>query len=266
MKLSLYARRLVAISKQLKLQGLITALSSGAEFSQLIKPLGQRPLILSAHPGNEVMALGGTMAWYAKLGHSITVLTITAGRHGTNTGARSESLGPKRKKEQLTAFKLYNELVKPLFWDRDENFEVDEEFIVALLEVIDDLNPDIIYVPSLLDSHPDNQSISLALAKVLQMLPSTRLKDLWIAQYELWTPLVPNKILNIDDYVETKTKAIECHESQLLCRDYLEAMRGLNRYRAAILGAGSTAEAYFICKAKQYREFVNPIAQKGKSG
>ncbi len=115
--LTLFVRRLVAIAKQLKFQGLITALSSGAEFSQLIKPLGQRPLILSAHPGNEVMALGGTMAGYSKLGHSITILTFTAGRHGTNTGRRMESLGPKRRKEQLAAFKLYNEAVKPIFWD-----------------------------------------------------------------------------------------------------------------------------------------------------
>ncbi len=65
-KLARYARNLYTVIKQLRVKGLITALQSGAEFSQLIKQLGERPLILTAHPGDEVMAMGGTMAWYAK--------------------------------------------------------------------------------------------------------------------------------------------------------------------------------------------------------
>ncbi len=252
----LYARRIISVVKQLKMQGLITALASGADFSQLIKPLGERPLILSAHPGDEVMAMGGTLAWYNKLGIPVTILTFTAGSHGTNTGQRSESLGPKRKREQLAAFKHIDAGIKPIFWTLEESFEVNEELIFSLIEIVDDLNPDIIYTPSLLDSQPDSQSISFALGSVLQRFPSPRLRDLWVAQYELWTPLIPNKILNIDEFVDTKLKAIECHESQLLCRDYLEDMKGLNRYRAAILGAGSSAEAFFMCKAKQYLAFL----------
>ena len=266
-KVFMYARRLAAISKQLKMQGLVTALTSGAEFAQLIKPLGKRPLILSAHPGDEVMALGGTIAAYLKQGTSVTVLTFTTGCYGTNTGKKSDSLGPKRKKEQLAAFKLLDvDRIKPIFWNHDEGFEVDDELLISLLEVIDDLNPDIIYTPSLLDSHKDSQSISMAIGEVLRKLPSPRIKDIWVAQYELWTPLVPNRILNIDDFVAMKTKAIECHESQLLCRDYLEAMKGLNRYRAAILGAGSSAEAYFVCRAKQYMAFVGPYQIAKKRG
>lgn len=238
--------------KQLKMKGLITAFQSGAEFAQLIKPIGQRPLILSGHPGDEVMALGGTMSWYAKHKIPMTVLTFTAGMRGTNTGRLSKALGPKRRKEQIAGFEAIGGAIHPLWLDLPEKFVLDQDLVLSLVDRVDELNPDIIYVPSFLDNHPDSQVIAQALVQVLERLPSTRLKHMWVAQYELWTPIVPNKILNCDDFVARKQKAIECHESQLLCRDYLGAMLGLNRYRAAMLGAGSSAEAYFLCSAPQY--------------
>ncbi len=131
----------------------------------------------------------------------------------------------------------------------------DDQMAISLLELIDELNPDIIYVPSFLDSNRDNQTISTLLLRVLERLPSPRIKALMVAQYELWTPLIPNRVLNIDEVHETKRKALECHESQLLCRNYSEAMMGLNSYRAAMLGAGSWAEAFFMCGAKQHVSF-----------
>ncbi len=257
--LTVYLRSLYSVTKQIKVSGLITALLAEAEFSRLSQPLGIRPLILSAHPGDEVMALGGTMAWYAKAKQAMTVLTFTAGRHGTNTGRLSRSLGPRRRKEQLAGFKVIGGEIQPYFWDLDEKFSVTEEMIFRLIEFIDELNPDIIYVPSLLDNHPDSESINQLVTQVLKRLPTVRTKRLGIAQYELWTPLVPNKIFSINDFEELKERAIQCHESQLLCRNYLEAMVGLNQYRAAILGAGNYAEAFYICTAKQYTKFLSQL-------
>lgn len=251
-KILRYLRNLVSVVKYLRLQGVLTALASDAAYAQLIRPLGQRPLILSGHPGDEVMALGGTMAGYLKRGIPLKVLTFTAGRHGTNTGRLSKPLGPRRKKEQLAAFAILGDPIALVSWDLDEKFLVDEALVQRLLEQVDEYNPDIIYAPSLLDSHPDSQSINRALIAVLQQLPSPRLKGILVAQYELWTPMVPNKILNINDFEDLKKKAIECHESQLLCRDYLGAMVGLNRYRAAMLGAGTSAEAFYVTSAQQY--------------
>jgi len=251
-----YTHALAGIKRQRKLQELVNSFSRQHEFSQLIKPLGSRPLVLSAYPGNEVMAMGGTMGWYAKMEHSVTVLTFSHGCCGTNTGEFNKGLGLKRKKEQKSGCKAIGNSIKHITWDLDEKFLLTQELVFSLTESIDEINPDIIYCPSLLESQPDNQTISQALAQSLQRLPSPRLRDLWVAQYELWSPLIPNRILNIDEFVDAKTKAIECHESQLLCRDYLEAMKGLNRYRAAILGAGNTAEAFYISKAKHYISLV----------
>ncbi len=251
-----HARSFFTVAKQLKIKGVLTAFTSQAEFSQLIKPLGERPLILSPHPGDDVLAMGGAMSWYAKLGTPMTVLTLTAGLRGTNTGKVNKKLGPKRQKESLNAYESFNELVHPHFWNLEEGFVQSEELVLQMLDLVDELNPDIIYTPSLLDTHPDSQVTSHVLYEVLGRLPSPRLKNLLIAQYELWTPIVPNKILNIDEFRPIKQKAIECHETQLLCRNYLDAMLGLNRYRAAIMGAGTVAEAYFISSSDQFKSLV----------
>ncbi len=257
-QISAYARSLFSVVKQLRLKGTITALTSQAEFAQLIKPLGERPLILSGHPGDEVMALGGAMAWYIKRKTPLSVLTFTAGMRGTNTGRLSRALGPKREKEQEKAFAVLGAPIRSYAWHLDEKFIPDEQLMFSLIELIDELNPDIIYTPSLLDNHPDSTAINQVLTAALAHLPSPRLKQLLVAQYELWTPLVPNKILSISEFQDVKQKAIECHESQLLCRNYLDAMLGLNRYRAAMLGAGTCAEAFFISSPKQYIAFSSP--------
>ncbi len=185
----------------------------------------------------------------------MTVLTFTAGLRGTNTGRLSRALGPKRRKEQLAGFKILDGEISAQWWDLDEKFSVNQELIFRLVELIDELNPDIIYTPSLLDNHPDSQAITSLLHGTLERLPSVRTKAVWVAQYELWTPLIPNKILSINEFEERKEDAIKCHESQLLCRNYLDAVVGLNRYRAAILGAGNYAEAFFMSTAQQYNAF-----------
>ena len=122
--LTRYARSAYTVFKQLKLKGLITAFTSGSEFSQLIHPLGRRILILSGHPGDEVMALGGTMAAYAQRQAEVTVLTFTAGMRGTNTGRLSRSLGPKRHKEQIAALTLIDESIALYSWKLEEKFSL----------------------------------------------------------------------------------------------------------------------------------------------
>lgn len=264
-QLSVHIKSLVVIAKQLKIKGVMTALQSGAEFSQLIKPLGARPLIIAAHPGDEVMAMGGTMALYAKHKVQMRVLTLTAGRRGTNTGKLSTSLGAKRHKEQQAGFDCLGGVILPTALNLDEKFALTDELISDVLDYVAQLNPDIIYLPSLVDDHPDSQLTVRLIGQILQRFPAQKLRELWISQYELWTPQVPNKLVLIDAVVAKKQKAIECHQSQLLCRDYLSAMLGLGRYRAAMLGFGSNAEAFFICRATQFLEFSSstpvPVAK-----
>lgn len=251
-------KSLISVAKQLKLKGVITGLQAGAEFSQLIKPIGERPLIIAPHPGDEVLAMGATMALYVKHKIQLRVLTLTSGCHGTNTGRLSRSLGPKRQREQTKSFEAIGGVITPTWWSLDENFVVTNDLVIQFLDYVDDLNPDCIYLPSLLDDHPDSRAVVELVVRTLPRLPKLKIRQLWIGQYELWTPLVPNKLLYCDEVIAKKAKAIAAHESQLLCRDYINAMLGLSRYRAAMLGFGSNAEGFFMTKAPEFLIMAAP--------
>ena len=80
--------------------------------------------------------------------------------------------------------------------------------------------------------------------------------DFWCSSYEVWTPLFPNCIVRIDEFVEQKRQAIACYHSQLADSDYIHTGLGLNAYRSSafLTGYGRFAEA-FCCV---------PLAEHGR--
>ncbi len=225
-----------------------------AEFERLTDPPGTRPLIIAIQPGDDVMAMAGAMAEYSRLEIIMTVLTLTAGLRGTMTGRLSRALGPRRRREQAAAHAVITtERIRVVNWSWDEPIMVDELKLLALTELVDELNPDIVYVPSPLDTQTADYRVNRILVGALGRLPSTRRRKMTVAQYELETPVIPNRVLSIDAVADVKQQAIARHESQSLRRNYQEAMLGLNRYRAAIFGWGNLAEAFFVISAEAYR-------------
>ena len=74
--------------------------------------------------------------------------------------------------------------------------------------------------------------------------------------YEVWTPLFPNRLVEINDVVGMKRQALQHYQSQLIENDYLHASLGLNAYRAIALSQkhGGFAEAFFVTPLNDYRE------------
>ena len=60
----------------------------------------------------------------------------------------------------------------------------------------------------------------------------------------------------IDSVINYKKKAIRAHASQLNDRDYLEAIIGLNRYRAGMFRVGEYAEAFFSYNKELYLKLL----------
>ena len=126
--------------------------------------------------------------------------------------------------------------------------------IKALVNIINDFRPDIIYLPSFFDSHPDHQTvvkIMLAAGK------ETNLENCWLYGYEVWSPLpLANRLIDFSKDVETKRQALLCHRSQLDSRCYDEAILALNSYRGKIAGGGDFAEAFLACRWPLYRQLA----------
>jgi len=217
-------------------------------------------LVLSPHPDDDVFGLGGTLSKFQRGGDSITIVYFCDGSKGTPEGIRDSSLIIKRKKEVKDALKVMN-IDNYIFWGyKDGQLQVTRTSIKALNNLIDKIRPDIIFIPSLMDDHPDHKATNEIFYYSYFKYPEKPFDfSTLIAMYEVWTPLLPNRIVNISDVINIKKEAISYHKSQLRSRAYDKAILALNQYRAELNGVKGFAEAFYTCDPAIYKELYDKI-------
>ncbi|MCD6522453.1 MAG: PIG-L family deacetylase [Candidatus Diapherotrites archaeon] len=199
---------------------------------------GERALIFSPHPDDDVFGMGATMYMMAQKGIDVYSAYVT---HGVREG------DPERIKTRKSEAERACGIVgsKPIFLDVDYSLTSYEE----MKDVYEKVNPDIVFINNR-DMHPTHTRV-FDLAKNV-------LKDKEVYLYEVWSPLKkPNVIVYFDeDIMEIKLKAMKCHESELKRRNFAEAFKALNIYRGILsepfvrkygavgIGKGKYAEAF----------------------
>ncbi len=207
-------------------------------------PLGSY-LVLSPHPDDDIFGCGGIISKAAKNSQNVTTLHLTNGKNIT------------RKHEAEQASKILGSSITNFLDYSDGNLVAESKSISIIKEIIEKTQPNIIFVPSLSDPHPDHNATCEILAKALESIDYRG--EIW--QYEVWQPLYANRLVTIDDAVTQKSTAIAAHKSQLEDRSYLEAILGLNKYRAGMYDAGKYAEGFFTANKELYLKLYE-ISQK----
>lgn len=217
-------------------------------------------LVLSPHEDDDVFGAGGAIAKHAKSGEEISILYLCDGSKGTPQGIRDSSLITRRKNEAERAAKILG-VEELIFWGyKDGTLTANSTSIKALKSLILEKKPDLLYLPSFLDNHPDHLETNKILYHVLSSFKEDSPFSLpAIALYELWTPLIPNRLLDITAVIDLKKPAIKTHQSQLKSRQYDEAILGLNSYRAKMNGIKGYAEAFFVIPAEVYKKLFSLI-------
>lgn len=212
-------------------------------------------LVLSPHPDDDVFACGGSLAKHARAGDKITIVYLCDGSKGTPEGIRDSSLVVKRKREAEEAARILD-IEEVIFWGyKDGRLEANRISIKAASSLLKEIKPDIVYLPSFLDNHPDHRtSGEIFYRSVLQLEKDDY--DRWplVLMYEQWTPLFPNRLIDISDMIETKKQAVLAHQSQLKSRAYDQAILALNKYRAEMNGIKGYAEAFFACRVEIFKK------------
>jgi LmbE family N-acetylglucosaminyl deacetylase len=137
------------------------------------------------------------------------------------------------------------------FLDGDpRSLDSSEELAAALRVLLLEVSPSIVYVPVFLDRHQDHRATNAVLQRAVQ---GTSL-EFECRAYEVWTPLVPNRLVRIDDVLELKLQALACHASQTAHTDFAHMIRGLNAYRASAVAnaAARFAEAFLALPLPEY--------------
>ncbi len=132
----------------------------------------------------------------------------------------------------------------------DGRFDDSRTFRQALAAIVQRLEPDWGFLPWLGDSHPDHSRISRASSEILRRTGVDK-----VLYYETWNPVPATHVVDITSVLETKKAAVLCHATALKYGNYLDAMLGLNAYRALYLPPGERrwAEAYAVTGARDNR-------------
>jgi N-acetylglucosamine malate deacetylase 1 len=208
--------------------------------------------VLAPHMDDEVLGCGGTIARHVLAGANVSVIFMTDGRHGGESKLglteservlSQESLVKVRKDEARLAARVLGASDVSFLDAEDGRLDSDPRVSIGLRLILERVKPDVVYLPFLLENHPDHVAVS---QKLLAATAGTQL-DFECRCYEVWTPLFPNILVEIDITMELKTRALACYSSQLAIMDYLHTCIGLNAYRSSALGckAARFVEAFY---------------------
>ena len=193
-------------------------------------------LSVSAHPDDETLYAGGTLAMYAEQGHDVYLLDTTRGEGGEAGDpplATPETLGQVREQEARNAAKALG--ARDIFFLPfiDPHMEIDgtplpidvalEEFSGAIKGYIDKIHPDMVITHGSDGEygHPQHVYTHQAVREALSQVKRYIVLMSWQAYYESERYA---RILNQDDpadiirditpWKEAKIKAALCHRTQ----------------------------------------------------
>lgn len=225
----------------------------------LWEPGAQRVLVLSPHFDDETIGCGGTIIRHVQKGAEVTVVFFTDGRFGSGSQANLEGAERQRHQESLMTVRR-GEAAAALrtlgvnagvYLDAVETMLGSDSTLPSRLgKILDDVRPEVVYLPFFLEEHPDHRAVGRAL------LDATRGRSYRFdcIGYEVWTPLFPNCLVEIDGVVELKKRALSQYASQLADKDYVHTALGLNAYRSSHLQRRQGyVEAFYMAGLDEYR-------------
>jgi N-acetylglucosamine malate deacetylase 1 len=191
----------------------------------------KKVLVVSAHPDDMEIGMGGTITKLSASGCSIVSVVLTDGRRSPNPLAMSQDeMAKVRVEESKSAARILG-IHQTIFFDRESLPETENDTTMKLVEVINSVMPEEIFTlhPEL-DRHPTHR---LAGKISIDAIKQTNLQNTILWAYEVWGLFHSwDRFEDISDQIDTKLKAIGEHQSQIAAIPYAEGISGLNRWRA----------------------------------
>ena len=206
----------------------------------LTVPSERRVLVISPHPDDAPISLGGTMAMLSPRCKVVTAVMTTGHRSFIYGTQRSERIAI-REAEVVKESRILGAdprfLRLPFY---DSNYEVSERDIGGLGALVAELDPNWVFMPHARDSHPAHIASRRIAVEVLRRFLAGTMKSI-----EVWNFEGPWALFNRGDFntivtvarlpFEHKLQAIRAHESQVARTPYDVAAESLGRLRAALV-------------------------------
>lgn len=207
----------------------------------MIIPSNSKVLFIAAHTDDVELAAGATLSKCMRIGADVHYLALTS------TDNHAELLPEAKKSMGIFGIKENN--YKFLSFPDMRFGEVRQEILQCLDEIRDELNPDVVFCPSIHDLHQDHFTAAKETMRSFKWSADLILGyDIcWNMVAENFDPSLYVVITEVD--VKRKLEAIRCYKSQKF-KEYMdeEFIMAQMRFRGGIMGV-RWAEAFEVYRA-----------------
>jgi LmbE family N-acetylglucosaminyl deacetylase len=126
---------------------------------------------------------------------------------------------------------------------------------------LDELQPDLVYLPFVGELPEDHWQANRLFEAALRAARGGWSQAVLLRSYEVWSPVIANRVLDITALAARKRELLGLYASQLRDVDYRPGVAGLNTWRAMLLPAvgQGQAEAYLECSVPAWRDLLRAM-------
>ncbi|MHA1566148.1 MAG: PIG-L deacetylase family protein [Alphaproteobacteria bacterium] len=203
-------------------------------------------MVVAPHPDDEIIGPGGTLIRLLDSGWQVQVVYLTDG--DTDPGIASKRRSEASKVAQALGFEATFLGLTPGDFTNDD--QAPQRFIVE----VEAATPDVLFIPFLLDDHPDHRDANRLLSEVFRGA-DRRSGRLEVWAYQVYTPLPGNVVVDITAEAGRKADTIRMFGTQMATRDWVHFALGLNAFNLRLLPGTKGAryvEAFFVLPLSDY--------------
>jgi len=210
-------------------------------------------LVVAAHPDDEVLGCGGTIALHLMNEDEVYILFMSDGvssRIHINNGEIK-----KRKQNAINASSALGVENKPIFLDNRMDQEALLDIVQPLEKIIYDIRPEVVYTHHIGDLNIDHQITHKAVMTACRPQPEFCVKEIYtfeVLSSTRWNSqttmniFTPNVFIDITKIWRKKTNALFCYKNELREFPHARSYKGveaLANYRGVSVGV-EYAEAF----------------------
>ncbi|MEK9569874.1 MAG: PIG-L deacetylase family protein [Paracoccaceae bacterium] len=212
----------------------------------------RRILVFAAHPDDEVLGCGASIARLTHRGDKVQVVFLADGFASRNNG--DDRTMPARKAAKLLGCEV------PIFLNFADN-QMDKAPLLDIVKEVEEIVgwflPNIVYTHHYGDLNIDHQVTHRAVMTACRPQPDFCVREIYsfeVLSASHWQSISmsrnfsPNYFVDVSDFIATKMKALDCYMSEMRefphARSY-EAVKSLSKLRGSSVGVHD-AEAFCV--------------------
>lgn len=221
-------------------------------------PDGQRTLFLAPHPDDIEIGCAGTLIKMVAAGRDVRLVFLTDGSAVGEPDRDPHFAAVRRAEAEAVSQRLglpppticgYAERT---FRDPDQR----ERLARDVVGLLDDFQPDTVFLPWVADQHVDHRYSNLLLADALRNSAHRPT----VCGYEVWSFVPPGLVVDISAQLAQKVELMRLYASQFEFLDYALIVDTLARSHAALAPGASACEVFCPMSAAGFLETVASLA------